>query len=146
MYFGKTVKASEVSLLGMSPEGSGFNTESIKLDLQGNLLWEYRNKGTINHIPVDKSDLNVQVDSDDLINQVFYLERNKKSKMLWVDVDNQDAYNKLLDMENRCEIYIESEDKQYDNIKHGYWVWVKYYELKYKLNNRYDHLRGDTNV
>lgn len=146
MYFGKTLSASDINLSNIVPNTTEFNTDSIKLDAQGNLLWEYRNKGTINSIPVDKADLDLQIDSDDIINQVFYLERNKKSVMLWFDVNNQEDYNNLLDRENRFEIYIETEDKQYDADKHGYWVWIKYYELKYRLNNRYEHLRGDTYV
>lgn len=116
--------------------------------LGGSLLWEYTHDSRIYGVPVARGDRGLPVDSDDLVQEAFQLDRKPHAALFVLDpasTEGCEAYNKLLDRLYLGEVAIIDEDRQFDATNGRFVVWVRYDELCYSLNNRFDYLR-DANV
>lgn len=115
----------------------------ITLENQGNVLWSYQNEGRIYGIPVDTEHRGLKIDTDDAVLTYFELVRRPRVMLLLMNTETEEAlgkYNKLLDAvaDGRAEIVEES--RQFDPAKSAFLVWIRYNELSFRLNPRFNYL------
>jgi len=142
--FGHVVSLRE-ALLSEPPTEEQKKQENAITDI-GNALWSYLNEGRIRGVPVADSDLALPIDRDDLLDVAFQLQRTPKSKIFWMSPEDEESiklYDKMLSEQADGRIIIVDELKQYDANKCKFMVWVRYDELLFVLNPRFDYLREE---
>lgn len=134
-----TYSAEDAEL--MSPESLPGQPD-VYTDDRSALLWEYHNEGTLNGVKVREEDRNLPVDTEDMLQAAFELNRTPRSVVLLITPDTGAAeYEALLQRQSRGEIMIVGEDKQYSATKDGFVVWIRYEEIEYRLHPRFKHLK-----
>ena len=114
----------------------------------GNDLWFYHNRGVLHGIPVADDAVGLPLDREDMLDVVFLLKRTPKSKIFWISPEEADSikmYDGLLQEQADGKLIILDELKQYDTSKCKFMVWVRYDELVYELNPRFEYLREELN-
>lgn len=146
--FVRLVSARDATLLTEEDlPGYKKEDENTIVASNGEALWAYRNEGKINGVVVQESDLNLAVDSDDLIQRAFRPQFIPHSVIFWMSPDEtqQNAdYEKLLRDVYDGRAIIRDEQKQYDNAKAKFMVWIRYDEVHYELHPRYSYLKEES--
>ena len=143
----RLVSAKDATLL-QDEDLPGYQKEeqgSVRIS-SGNLLWSYRKEHKINNIQVNPSDLDLPIDTDDLLTEAFRLHVVPRSAIFWMSPDNEESikkYDQLLKDASDGKIIIVNEDKQYDQSKGAFMVWVRYDEAAWELHPRYDYLKKE---
>ena len=120
--------------------------EQNQISTIGNELWSYYNEGRIHGIPVEDKDIGLPIDRDDMLDVAFLLKRIPKSKIFWMSPEDEESiklYDDLLTQQADGRLIIVDELKQYDTSKCKFMVWLRYDELSYELNPRFDYLREE---
>ena len=143
--YGHMVSIDEV-MLSESP----FKEEKAENQIStiGNELWSYHNEGRIHGIPVADNAVGLPIDRDDMLDVAFTLKRVPKSKIFWMSPEDEESiklYDAMLAQQADGQLIIIDELKQYDTSKCKFMVWLRYDELSYELNPRFDYLREDLN-
>lgn len=145
--FGTLVSAKDTGVLNDDSLPGASDTSSVnEISQVGNSLWNYKEEGRINGIPVAPSDLGLMIDREDLLTAAFVMVSTPKSMLLWMtpdDKESQAKYDELLARVSRGEIIVGEETCQYDSAKHAFMVWVKYNEVHYELHKRFEYLRQE---
>ena len=143
--FGTTVSLKDALLSDPPTEQQDKDNPITEI---GNALWSYHNEGRIRGIPVADNSIGLPIDRDDMLDVAFTLKRTPKSKVFWMSPEEEDAikmYDKLLEEQADGRIIIVDELKQYDTSKCKFMVWLRYDELLFELNPRFDYLREELN-
>ena len=143
--FGDVVSARDATV-DMTNELPKLPEPQSEISSRGNALWEYREEGTINGIPVDAGDCGLMIDKEELLNVAFELQRIPRSLVVYISPEHEEGkrqYDKLLDMVAHGKVVIVDEMKQYDQSKGCFVVWTVYEEVQYKLHKRYEYLRSE---
>ena len=122
--------------------------EQAQISTIGNELWSYHNEGRIHGIPVEDNAIGLPIDRDDMLDVAFLLKRIPKSKIFWMSPEDEESiklYDDLLTQQADGRLIIVDELKQYDTSKCKFMVWLRYDELSYELNPRFDYLREELN-
>lgn len=141
------VVSSEEALLTETPQSQENSTSGVISDI-GNALWYYHNQGTIRGIPVADNSIGLPIDREDLLDVAFILRRTPRSKIFWMSPEDEESiklYDKLLNAQAEGRLVIIDELKQYDMNKCKFMVWLRYDELLYELNPRFEYLREELN-
>lgn len=143
--YGHMVSIDEV-MLSESP----FKEEKTENQIStiGNELWSYHNEGRIHGIPVADNAVGLPIDRDDMLDVAFTLKRVPKSKIFWMSPEDEESiklYDAMLAQQADGQLIIIDELKQYDTSKCKFMVWLRYDELSYELNPRFDYLREELN-
>lgn len=143
--YGHMVSIDEV-MLSESP----FKEEKAENQIStvGNELWSYHNEGRIHGIPVAENAVGLPIDRDDMLDVAFTLKRVPKSKIFWMSPEDGESiklYDAMLAQQADGQLIIIDELKQYDTSKCKFMVWLRYDELSYELNPRFDYLREELN-
>ena len=143
--YGHMVSIDEV-MLSESP----FKEEKAENQIStiGNELWSYHNEGRIHGIPVVDNAVGLPIDRDDMLDVAFTLKRVPKSKIFWMSPEDEESiklYDAMLAQQADGQLIIIDELKQYDTSKCKFMVWLRYDELSYELNPRFDYLREELN-
>lgn len=143
--YGHMVSIDEV-MLSESP----FKEEKAENQIStiGNELWSYHNEGRIHGIPVADNAVGLPIDRDDMLDVAFTLKRVPKSKIFWMSPEDEESiklYDAMLAQQADGQLIIIDELKQYDTSKCKFMVWLRYDELSYELNPRFDYLREELN-
>ena len=141
------VSAAEARLLteddlpGREKEDNG----DIKLSNSGP-LWSYREEHQIQNIQVQKSDWNLPIADDDMLSKAFRLHSVPHSEMFWMSPDDEESmakYNQILQDAYDGKIIIVDEQKQYDQSKGKFLVWLRYDEVAWELHPRFAFIREE---
>lgn len=141
------VVSSEEATLTETPNQQENSTTGVISDV-GNALWYYHNEGTIRGIPVADNSVGLPIDREDLLDVAFILRRTPRSKIFWMSPEDEESiklYDKLLNAQAEGRLVIIDELKQYDMNKCKFMVWLRYDELLYELNPRFEYLREELN-
>lgn len=109
-------------------------------------LWDYMNTGKLNGIPVNSMDLGLKIDSDDMVQAAFQLERVPRSLLLYMSPDDPESirkYDEVMERAYRGEVMLVDEQKQFDPSKGKFIVWLRYDEVQYALHPRFQYLREE---
>jgi len=142
--FGHVVSSQE-AMLTDTPNQQQNSTSGVISDI-GNALWYYHNEGTIRGIPVADDSIGLPIDREDLLDVAFILRRTPRSKIFWMSPEDEESiklYDKLLNAQAEGRLVIIDELKQYDMNKCKFMVWLRYDELLYELNPRFEYLREE---
>ena len=142
--FGHVVSSQEAQLTD-TPANSESSTTGVISDI-GNALWYYHNEGTIRGIPVADNAVGLPIDREDLLDVAFILKRTPRSKIFWMSPEDEESiklYDKLLSAQAEGRLVIIDELKQYDMNKCKFMVWLRYDELLFELNPRFEYLREE---
>lgn len=142
--FGHVVSSQE-AVLTETPNQQENSTSGVISDI-GNALWYYHNEGTIRGIPVADDSIGLPIDREDLLDVAFILRRTPRSKIFWMSPEDEESiklYDKLLNAQAEGRLVIIDELKQYDMNKCKFMVWLRYDELLYELNPRFEYLREE---
>ena len=135
------VVSSEEATLTETPNQQENSTTGVISDV-GNALWYYHNEGTIRGIPVADNSVGLPIDREDLLDVAFILRRTPRSKIFWMSPEDEESiklYDKLLNAQAEGRLVIIDELKQYDMNKCKFMVWLRYDELLYELNPRFEY-------
>lgn len=145
--YGKLTSVQEASLMSTADIAlQGTDGDADSVPGEGNSLWLYQTQGRIYGIPVEDSARSLKIDSDEMLDTVFQLDRRPKSLLLALAPGEQsalDEYDRLLDKVYNGTASILSEDRQFDQVNGRFIVWVRYEELKYVLHPRFSYLREE---
>lgn len=144
--YGHVVSPEEATLTE-TPNQQENSTTGVISDV-GNALWYYHNEGTIRGIPVADNSIGLPIDREDLLDVAFILRRTPRSKIFWMSPEDEESiklYDKLLNAQAEGRLVIIDELKQYDMNKCKFMVWLRYDELLYELNPRFEYLREELN-
>jgi hypothetical protein len=141
--FGHMVSLQDASLVDEPVKAE--QTQNVLTDA-GNALWSYHNEGTIRGIPVADNAVGLPIDKESMLDVAFNLKRTPRSKIFWMSPEDEDSiklYDGLLSQQAQGRLVIVDELKQYDMNKCKFMVWVRYDELLFELNPRFEYLREE---
>lgn len=112
----------------------------------GEALWSYRHENRINGVLVQECDRDLAVENEEMLSQAFRIHSVPKSMIFWMSPDDPESiekYNELLNMVSDGRAIIVNEEKQYDQSKGKFLVWIRYDEICYELHPRFDFLKEE---
>ena len=142
--YGHMVSVQDATL-AESPAQEESYTSGVISDA-GNALWAYHNEGTIRGIPVAANAVGLPIDKEAMLDVAFLLRRTPRSKIFWMSPEDEESiklYDDLLAQQAEGKLIIVDELKQYDMNKCKFMVWLRYDELLYELNPRFEYLREE---
>lgn len=109
-------------------------------------LWEYMQLGRIAGVPVEESARGIHMETSDMLESAFYLDRRPRMLLVALspdDPEGQRQYSELLDRVHDGTAAIIDEERQFDAAHARFIVLVRYNELTYRLHPRFagDHER-----
>lgn len=144
--YGNLVSAVDATTFSDTMLPSDDTAEPTELSATGTALYQYKFEKRINGVPVKSTDVDLPIDRDELLQAAFTLNSSSKLALFQMapgDTDQLDKYNALLKRASNAELVLEEETKHYDPNKGAFMVWVKYTELFYELNQRFNYIRED---
>ena len=144
--YGHVVSSNE-AMLFETPNQQENSTSGVILD-PASSLWEYHNQGTLHGVPVADNAVGLPIDKESLLDVALTLKRTPRSKIFWMSPEDEESiklYDKLLAAQSENQLVIIDELKQYDASKCKFMVWLRYDELLYELNPRFEYLREELN-
>lgn len=112
----------------------------------GDALWDYRNENRINGVIVRESDRDLAVENDEMLAKAFRIHAVPKSLIFWMSPEDEESikkYDDLLKMVSDGRAIIVNEEKQYDQSKGKFMVWIRYDEICYELHPRFSFLKEE---
>lgn len=132
---------TEDDLPGREKEDEG----DVKLSNSDN-LWAYRSEHQIQNVQVRQSDWDLPIADDETLAKAFRLHSVPHSEMFWMSPDDEESmakYNQILQAAYDGKIIIVDEQKQYDQSKGKFLVWLRYDEVAWELHPRYEFIREE---
>lgn len=142
--FGKAVSMKDAQIMtpDMLPMGDPESEGAVYSNDPS--LWEYHELNRINGIPVAEEDQKAPIDKPDVLSMAFVEDVKPRSAVLWISPDDTEAlkkYQEIWDMVYDHRARIISEDKQYDQTKNKFMVWIRYEEVVCRLHPRFQFLK-----
>lgn len=113
---------------------------------KGEELWSYQRLGKINGVPVRECDRGLKISTQSLLTDAFVLDRKPHSYVFYVKPEDNESlalYNDILDKVHEGTVEIIDELRQFSSSKEAFLVWIRYNELLYVLNERYNWLHEE---
>jgi len=132
---------TEDDLPGREKEDDG----SIKLS-NSDALWSYREEHKIQNVQVKQSDCNLPIADDETLAKAFRLSTVPHSEMFWLSPEDTEAlekYNQIIQAAYDGKVIIVDEQKQYDQSKGKFMVWLRYDEVGWELHPRFEFIREE---